>query len=61
MPNEQPMSTYTLWFGRSVALRVVAGEMRSTVCVVMGESDAALRVVLEAFGTWILTRNGLIS
>jgi hypothetical protein len=51
MPKEQTTSTYAPWFGRSVALRVVAGEMRTTLCcIVVGESEAAVRV--RVGGIW---------
>jgi hypothetical protein len=51
MPNEQTTSTYAPWFGRSVALRLVAGELQTTLCcIVMGESDGAVRV--RVGGIW---------
>lgn len=59
MPNEQATtaqsttlsSAYSPWLGRPVALRVAAGESRTTLhCIDMGESDAAVRVRIG--GIW---------
>ena len=54
IPNEQTpalCSPYSTWFGRPVVLRVASGESQTALsCVVMGESETAVRVRLG--GVW---------
>jgi hypothetical protein len=39
---------YSAWLGKSVILRVVAGELRTTLpCTVIGESDTTVRIRLR--------------